>query len=193
MILRGAAIRPVPTYAVVGDDAIERVEEKIGDNEESLQQLLDDEFRRFDRNQPEMAQWVADTLAETSDELAQSVGYFLSVTIYMAFAEAFPTRLDSADAQSIEVAMAMLQTDEELRRQSDAQFIASDDVVAMGQPDVIAFVQHHMEEALAQANGTMDPEALELVYRAVLVQVMVLSQCVHEPAGDSGLLKPYLA
>ena len=65
------------------------------------------------------------------------------------------------------------------------QAVGSDDVVAMGQPAVIEFVQHHVEEAIEQAEGEVELEQLDRVYRALLVEVIALSHAVAGPRGEN--------
>ena len=60
----------------------------------------------------------------------------------------------------------------------------SDDVVAMGQPAVLDFVQHHVEEAIEQAEGDVELTELDHVYRALLVEVIALSHAVTGPRGE---------
>ncbi|MCA9603211.1 MAG: hypothetical protein KC417_14360, partial [Myxococcales bacterium] len=63
------------------------------------------------------------------------------------------------------------------------EVLNSDDVIALGQPVLIDFIQHHMREALEQAGDEPDLESLDRVYRAVLVEIMALSHAVTAPEG----------
>lgn len=186
MFLRKAALRPVPTHAIVDEQSVEAIEETLGDAEESLQQTLDRGYAELDRKQPALAGWLADEVSERADELVQSLGYFLAVTVYLAFAEAFPRRLREVDGGALQMALDTLAADEELRANDPSEILESDDVVAMGQPALLAFVQHHLEQALAQAGDDMDLTDLDRVYRAVLVEVIALSHAVESPSGHVG-------
>ena len=183
MFLRKAALRPVPRWAVVDDSALDALEDSLGQDDELLQGVLDAGFRGMDRQQPELAEFLSHEVSSRSDELAQSVGYFLAVTVYLAFKEAFPTRLESLDASALAIARGTLEVDEELRANDPREVFESDDVVAMGQPALVGFVQHHFEEALAQAEGSPDLDSFDGVYRAILVQVIALSHAVRAPGG----------
>lgn len=185
VFLRKAALRPVPRWAVVDDLAIDALEESLGESEEGLQQALDAGYREMDRLQPHLAEWLAGQVSSRKDELAQSVGYFLAVTVYLAFREAFPTRLDTVDEVSLKLAIDTLSADEELRANDPSEVLESDDVVAMGQPAVLGYVQHHFDEALAQADDEVDLEAFDVVYRAILVEVIALSHAVRSPTGEA--------
>lgn len=185
VFLRKAALRPVPRWAVVDDLAIDALEETLGEAEEDLQRTLDGGYREMDRLQPELAEYLAGQVSSRNDELAQSVGYFLAVTVYLAFREAFPTRLTTVDESSLQLALSTLDVDEELRRNDPTEVLESDDVVAMGQPALVSYVQHHFDEALSQSEGGADLDAFDTVYRAILVEVIALSHAVRAPSGTA--------
>ena len=193
MILSRAALRPVPQFARVGGDAIEAIEQALDDGDEDLQAFLDQHHHHLERRQPALSAWLADELATVRDELVQSLGYFLLVTVYMAFAEAFTTRLTEIDLLGLEVAEQSLQVDQELRANDPHRIAESDDIVAMDQPAVLAFVQHHVDEALSQSDDDIDLGDLERVYRAMLVEVISLSHAVASPAGHVGPAQENLA
>lgn len=193
MFLRKAALRPVPRYAIVDEDVIAIVEASLEDDEKNLQESLDRGYSELDRLQPTIALWMADELSRMRDELVQSVGYFLSVTVYLAFREAFPTRLREVDEGMLQIAEATLTADEELRAEDPMEILDSDDVLAISQPSLVAFVQHHVGEALDQGEGEVDLDELDRVYRALLVQVIALSHAVASPTGELGPSREALA
>lgn len=168
---------------MVDDVAIANVEEQLGEEGEELQQSLDATYREMDRKQPALAHYLAEQVSRHSDDLAQSLGYFLVVSVYMAFREAFPTRLSEVDETRLRLAIDMLAADEELRANDPAELLESDDIVAMGQPVVLHFVQHHLEQALSQAGEEADLDAFDEIYRAILVEVIALSDAVRSPDG----------
>ncbi|MFW5925384.1 MAG: hypothetical protein ACOCV4_04410 [Myxococcota bacterium] len=186
MFVRKAALRPVPAHAIVDERAVAVIEESLGDAQEDLQETLDRGYQELDRKQPVLGTWLADQVSSRNDELVQSLGYFLAVTVYMAFAEAFPTRLRQVDDGSLTMALDTLAADEELRADDPGEVFESDDVVAMGQPALLAFVQHHVEQALEQAGDDIDLSELDRIYRAVLVEVISLSHAVESPSGHVG-------
>jgi len=193
VFLRKAALRPVPRYAIVDEDVIAIVEASLEDDEKNLQESLDRGYSELDRLQPTIALWMADELSRMRDELVQSVGYFLSVTVYLAFREAFPTRLREVDEGMLQIAEATLTADEELRAEDPMEILDSDDVLAISQPSLVAFVQHHVGEALDQGEGEVDLDELDRVYRALLVQVIALSHAVASPTGELGPSREALA
>jgi hypothetical protein len=189
LFVRKAALRPVPPWAVVDENAISSVEDALGEDsdeggtESELQTALDAAYRDMDRLQPVLARFLAEEVAEREDDLAQSVGYFLIVTVHMAFREAFPTRMRAIDEPALQFAIDTLDADEELRKDDPAEMMESDDVVAMSQPALLHFVQHHLEQALEQAGQEPDLSAFDQIYRAVLVEVVALSHAVEPPDG----------
>ena len=193
VILRKAALRTIPRHAVVDAHTIHALESSLDEEDETLQDALDRGFSDLDRRQPAMAGWLADQLARTRDELVQSLGYFLTVTVYMAFREAFPTRLHEVDEDALRMANDMLAVDEELRAADPTEVLDSDDVIAMSQPALVHYVQHHVDEALDQADGEIDLDELDRVYRAILVQVIALSHSVASPTGELGPSREMLA
>ncbi len=184
VFLRKAALRPVPKYAVVEAQAIEAVEQALEDDEESLQEALDTGYRDLDRRQPVLAGWLAEEVAHRADEMAQSLGYFLAVTVFMAFREAFPTRLGEVDEGALQIALDTLEADEELRADDPLEVLDSDDVVGMTQPALIDWVQHHLQEALEQSGDDADLDDLDRIYRAILVEIITLSHAVQGPPGQ---------
>lgn len=186
MFLRKAAIPQVPDHAVVDEQAVEAVESSLGEDENALQDTLDRGYRDLDRHQPTLGSWLAEQVSTRNDELVQSLGYFLSVTVFLTFQEAFPTRLDAVDDAGLRLALDLLTTDEELRENDPTEVLDSDDVVAMGQPAVLRFVQHHVQQALEQTEGEIDLQDLDGVYRAMLVEVIALSHAVSTPTGHAG-------
>jgi hypothetical protein len=183
VFLRKAAIRPVPRYAVVDDTAIQALEESLGQDRDDLQTVLDDGFREFDRKQSVLAQHLAGSVTAVQDELVQSLGYFLIVSVFLAFREAFPTRLGAVDNTALDIAKDTLETDEALRAADPLEVLESDDVIALGQPQLLDFIQHHIEEALDQAPEETDLEELDHIYRSVLIEVIALSHAVEAPVG----------
>lgn len=173
----------MPKFAVVDEQSVDAVEQLLEDDDEDLQETLDSGYRELERKQPVLGSWLAEEVSHRSDEMAQSLGYFLVVTVFLAFREAFPTRLGSVDEGGLRMALDTLEADEELRAQDPMEVLDSDDVVAMAQPALLDYVQHHLQEALAQAEDDADLEDMDRVYRAILVEVIALSHAVLGPPG----------
>lgn len=186
MFLRKAALRPVPEYATVSEHAIDALEFELEGHGEALQDALDIGYRELDRDQPTLSDWLSERVSECSDEMVQSLGYFLVVTVYMLFREAFPRRLTAVDESNLLMARDTLEVDEELRAHDPHEVLESDDVIGLSQPLVLDFIQHHIQEALEQTEGEIDIEALDSLYRALLVEVIALSHAVASPSGVVG-------
>ena len=204
--VRGAAIRPVPAYAVVTPATLASVERELASDEDKAQRELDLAFRRFEETQPALALRMGDILAKPIDETALALGYFLSIAIWLAFDRAFGTRLEEVTDDALGATEAALALEEELRASHADEPLELDDVVAMEQPGVLAFVNEHVEAALdprAGARGReradaadgaeadaidedVDVDDVHLVYRAILVLTLALSHAVAPKSGPRG-------
>src|ERR1700704_3060591 len=112
MWVRGAAIRPVPSYAVVVRPVLDQIEEELAENGLSPQSDLDDAFGRFERTQPALAQLAAQVLARPLDETALALGYFLTIAVWLAFERAFGSRLHEVKEEERGAAEAALNLEE---------------------------------------------------------------------------------
>jgi hypothetical protein len=187
MWVRGAAIRPVPPYAVVSREVLDRVEEELADGGLGAKSELDEAFERFERTQPALAQRAADILARPLDETALALGYFLTIAVWLSFERAFGTRLAEVSEEERAAADAALELEAELRASNVEEPLELEDVMAIEQPGVLAFVNEHVDAALEpQDDGgrEVDVDDVHLVYRNVLVQTLALSHAVASLAGD---------
>lgn len=185
MWVRGAAIRPVPAYAVVDPSMLESIENELAGDGDEARAEIDEAFHRFERTQPPLAERLAGVLAKPLDETALALGYFLSIAVWMAFERSFPSRLREVSEEDLRATEASLSLEEELRAAHTEQPIELDDVVAIEQPAILAFVNEHVEAALdvtARAETgeerDVDVEDVHAVYRAILVMTLALSHAV---------------
>lgn len=193
MFVRGAAIRPVPLWAVVEKTTLQRVEENIAQlSDEDDTQTLDDAFDRFERSQPALADRMNDVLGRPLDNTALALGYFLSIAIWLGFEEQFPGRMTAVTSDSLEATDASLTLEEELRAKLPTEPLEVDDVVACAQPGVMSFVNEHIEQALETAleqeagqSREVDVDDVHLVYRNLLVLALALSHAVRPAAGEA--------
>jgi hypothetical protein len=186
MWVRGAAIRPVPPYAVVARDVLDSVEDELADGGLGAKSELDDAFERFERTQPALAQHAADILARPLDETALALGYFLTIAVWLAFERAFGTRLSEVSEEARNAADAALELEEQLRASHSNEPLELEDVMAIEQPGVLAFVNEHVEAALEPQEGDtreVDVDDVHVVYRNILVQTLALSHAVVSTAG----------
>lgn len=181
-----AALRPVPAHAVVTQEAVDTVESDLGDHGD-LEAHIVRSLRELENTAPALAQYLAQELDPIHDETANALGQFLGVVVHRAFAECFGQRLMKPEASQFDTMRAMFDWDEELRRGAADEALESDDVVAIGQPHVVAFVREQIEASLEPDEdgepADVDLDAVSAVYRVVLVEILVLGQCVAPPRG----------
>jgi hypothetical protein len=190
--VRGAAIRPVPAYAVVPGEALASVERELARDEDEARSELDSAFHRFEETQPNLADKMGDVLAKPIDETALALGYFLSIAIWLAFERAFPERLALVTEDAVRATESALALEEELRASHSEEPLELDDVVAMEQPGVLSFVNEHLEAALDPPRE-VDVEDVHHVYRAILVLTLALSHAVAPEGGGAAKTTELLA
>jgi hypothetical protein len=186
MWVRGAAIRPVPPYAVVGRDVLDAVEDELAASGVSTKSDLDDAFGRFERTQPALAAQVAHVLSRPLDETALALGYFLTIAVWLAFERAFASRLREVADSELEAAEAALKLEEELRAAHASEPLDTDDVMAIEQPGILAFINEHVDAALEPTDADardVDVDDVHQVYRTVLVMTLALSHAVSPASG----------
>lgn len=196
MWVRGAAIRPVPPYAVVGRQALDDVEEELADGGLGAKLELDDAFERFERTQPALAQRAADILARPLDETALALGYFLTIAVWLAFERSFGARLGEVTEEEHAAAGAALELEEQLRATHVTEPLELEDVMSIEQPSILAFVNEHVDAALEPQEGDtreVDVDDVHLVYRNILVQTLALSHAVRSLTGAAGSRREMMA
>ncbi len=182
MWVRRAAIRPVPTFAQVPTRALAAVEEELGEDDEQARARLDEAFARFERTQPALADRISKALNGPLDETALALGYFLTLAIWLAFDRVFHADLGEVTETALGGVEEALQLDEQIRLSDPAEAVDSDDVVAMEQPDVLAFVHEHVDAALEANADEVDVDDVHAIYHVVLVEVLALSYAVLAPS-----------
>jgi hypothetical protein len=180
--VRRAAIRPVPTYAQLPLRALSGVEDQLGEDDDQARERLDEAFNRFEETQPALADRISTTLSGPLDETALALGYFLTLAIWLAFEATFGSALSEVSTTALSGVEESLQLDEQIRLSDPAEAVDSDDVVAMEQPDILAFVHEHLDAALGANANEVDVDDVHAVYRVVLVEILALSYAVKAPA-----------
>jgi hypothetical protein len=185
MWVRGAAIRPVPRFAVVEAALLEDIERQLADDSPGAGAELDGAFTRFEATQPHLADALQRVLTRPLDETALALGYFLSITIWLAFERAFgPARLREVSEDALRATEAAIELEQELRASHGEEPFDLDDVVSLEQPSVLAFVHEHVDAALEPATNTtsrprdVDVDDVHSVYRAVVLLTLCLSHAV---------------
>lgn len=186
MWVRGAAIRPVPPYAVVARDVLERIEEELASGAEQKPDL-DEAFRRFETTQPALSQRAAQVLADPLDETALALGYFLTIAVWLGFERAFGARLEEVTEDALAAAETSIVLEEELRATHVGEPLELEDVIGIEQPGVIGFVNDHVEAALEpneREPRDVDVDDVHKVYRNVLLLTVALSHAVAPASGS---------
>ena len=169
MWVSAGALEPVPSHAVVDDEAVAAVLRRLltGD---ALRPELDAAFRRLEAHQPALAELLAGELAEIDSVSGQAVGYFLFLTVYYAFEQRFGARLASVSHRQLDAALERLLTDSEVR-ESCAPSSCSEDVLAVGQPALMQLIDREIGKAA-------DAQALTPLLETLLIELLVLSEAV---------------
>ena len=194
MWVRGAAIRPVPRYAVVASSTLDGIERELADDSARSREELDGAFARFEASQPHLADTVSQALSQPLDETALALGYFLSISIFLAFERTFgEARLRQVSSDALAATEQAIALEEELRAAHGDEPLDLDDVVSIEQPNVLAFVHEHVDAALdptaraAQRGQStdVDVEDVHAVYRAIVLLTLCLSHAVVPVDGAS--------
>src|SRR5579871_2558070 len=128
MWVRGAAIRPVPRYAVVERATLEKIERELADDSPRARDELDGAFARFESTQPHLADSISQVLSRPLDETALALGYFLSIAVWLAFDRSFgDARLREVSADALRATADAITLEEELRAADGAEPIDLDD------------------------------------------------------------------
>jgi hypothetical protein len=192
MWVRGAAIRPVPRYAVVDRCTLDGIERELADDSPRARDELDGAFSRFESTQPHLAESISTVLARPLDETALALGYFLSIAVWLSFERTFGDhRLREVSADALKATAEAIALEEELRAANGAEPLDIDDVVSLEQPHVLAFVHEHVDAALdPQAREGAEPREVDVddvhaVYRATVLLTLCLSHAVIPVDGAS--------
>ncbi|HEY1693770.1 MAG TPA: hypothetical protein VGG39_16500 [Polyangiaceae bacterium] len=191
MWVRGAAIRPVPRFAVVAASMLDAIERELADDSAKSREELDGAFARFEATQPHLADAVSQVLSRPLDETALALGYFLSIALFLAFERTFgDKRMREVSADALAATEHSIALEEELRAARGDEPLDLDDVVAIEQPSLMKFVHEHVdaaldpstragaEDAAAAESRDVDVDDVHTVYRAVMLIALCLSYAV---------------
>ena len=195
MWVRGAAIRPVPRYAVVDAATLAAIERELADDSTRAREELDRAFARFESTQPQLADALSHVLCRPLDETALALGYFLTIAIWLAFERTFSaSRLREVSQDALEATEGAIKLEEELRASHGDEPFDLDDVVSIEQPNLLAFVHEHVDAALDPGKQTgddppapreIDVDDVHAVYRGMLLLTLCLSHAVLPVDGAS--------
>lgn len=193
MWVRGAAIRPVPRYAVVDASTLQKIERELAEDSEGSRDELDRSFARFESTQPQLADALSQLLSRPLDEGALALGYFLTIAVWLAFERTFgATRVREVSQDAIDATEEAIKLEEELRAAQGGEPFDLDDVVSVEQPNLLAFVNDHVDAVLERgARGDDSPlppcdvDDVRVVYRGVVLLTLCLSHAVLPLDGAS--------
>jgi len=170
---------------------LDEIERDLADDSPRSREQLDGAFARFESSQPRLADLVSQVLTRPLDETALALGYFLSISIFLAFERTFSeARLREVSADALEATEQAIALEEELRAAHGDEPLDLDDVVSIEQPHVLAFVHDHVDAALEPSTGRSEEEAggsepgevdvddVHSVYRAIVLLTLCLSHAV---------------
>jgi hypothetical protein len=162
--------------------ALSDVEESLAEDNDEARERLDEAFTRFEQTQPALAERISNALNGPIDETALALGYFLTLAVWLAFDNVFGAELEQVTETALLGVEESLQLDEQIRLSDPAEAVDSDDVVAMEQPDVLTFVNEHIDAALEANASEVDVDDVHAIYRLVLIEVLALSYAVRAPS-----------
>lgn len=181
-----AAIRPVAAHAVVSREAVEHAEEALSERGD-LEAQVERGLHALAGAQPGVAAFLQRAVDAVHDDTAEALGSFLGVVVWRAFHDAFGQRMREVAPESVAAVQAMFEYDEELRRGDASELLESDDLVAIGQPHLVAFVREQIDASLEPDEdgepADVDLDDIATVYRALLIEILALGQGVTPPRG----------
>jgi hypothetical protein len=195
MWVRGAAIRPVPRYAVLDAHTLQNIERELAEDSPGAREELDRAFNRFEATQPQLADALSRLLSRPLDDTALALGYFLTIAVWLAFERTFgSTRLREVSQDVLEATEQAIELEEELRGAQGDELFDLDDVVSIEQPNLLAFVHGHVNAAVdstAREGDSLSPsqdvdvDDVHVVYRGVVLLTLCLSHAVMALDGAS--------
>jgi hypothetical protein len=195
MWVRGAAIRPVPRYAVVDAETLKNIERELAEDSAGARDELDRAFARFEATQPQLADALSQLLSRPLDDTALALGYFLTIALWLAFERTFgAARLREVSQDALCATEQAIKLEEELRAAHGDEPFDLDDVVSIEQPNLFAFVHGHVDAALdpsgrdvdsLSSGRDIDVDDVHIVYRGVVLLTLCLSHAVMALDGAS--------
>src|SRR6187431_2834229 len=183
MWVRKSSIRPVPAFARIDAYTLDAVRSLLLSEQNETSELLDDAFERFDLSQEALSRQLGAVLARPLGETALALGYFLCLSVWMAFDRSYGGFLSEVSEEELGATEELLLLDENLRKNDPQERLETDDVIAMEQPALVRFIHEHLEAALDAHGSKVQLEDLQSIYRLVLVEMLALSYAVRPPLG----------
>lgn len=183
MWVRKSAIRPVPSFARIHAGIVEKVRQGLISEGLDSQAQLDQAYDDFESTQFVLAEYVGTVLNRPLGDAILALGYFLSLSIWMIFDSYQGSALRTIGKDELASTKQLFALDETLRESEPHEVLETDDVVAMEQPALVAFVHEHVQATLDAQGAHIDPEELRAIYRMLLIEILALSYAVDAPLG----------
>jgi hypothetical protein len=183
MWVQRSAIRPVPSYAKVGRSGLDYVRNHLLVQSDASPGSFDEIFEDFESHQPVLADHVGEVLSRPLQDSSVALGYFLSVSIWAAFANSLGTALDPISIDELRWTTELFALDKHMQAESPHDRWSTHDVVALEQPALVEFVDESMEATARSHGGNMDSEEMLEIHRMLLIEILALSYAVRSPAG----------
>lgn len=163
--------------------AVAAVRALLSGADEQRRAFVRERFERLSQVQPGIARYLQGRLPPALDSAALALGQMLAVAVHLGFESTPGLRLRPLGEDGVAAVDAALGADEELRQSDPMDALDSEDIVAIEQPALVAFVNEHIGLTLERHAGSIDVDHVALVFRAVLVEILALSQAVVPPPG----------
>lgn len=183
MWVRKSAIRPVPSFARIHAGIVERVRHGLISDGLDSQAQMDKAYDDFESTQSVLAEYVGTILNRPLGDATLALGYFLSLSIWMIFHSYQGSALRTIGKDELASTKQLFALDETLRESEPHEVLETDDVVAMEQPALVAYVHEHVQAALDSKGTHIDAEELRTIYHMVLIEILALSYAVEAPLG----------
>src|SRR5690606_22666625 len=95
---------------------------------------LDDAFEEFEEQQPVLASYVGQILSRSTSEATIALGFFLSLSIWLAFSRTHGTAVQTVAEEDLHSTLEHFTLDENLRMGEPQASLETVDVIAMEQP-----------------------------------------------------------
>ncbi len=193
MWVRRAAIRPVPSYAQVPARVLSEIEDQLAEDDDDRASSSTTPSRASSRRSLRSRTASPRRSPARSTRRRSPSAISSTLAIWLAFDELFGQDLDEVTETALTGVEESLNLDEQIRLSDPAEAVDSDDVIAMEQPDVLAFVHEHLDAALEANANEVDVDDVHAIYRVVLIEVLALSYAVRPPSNWVALTTEFTA
>ena len=171
----------MPSYAQVPLRALTTVEDGLGDDDEEARKRFDGALKRFESTQPALANRVSRALNCPIDETALALGYFLTLSVWLAFDQVFRSALDEVTDTAVRGAEEALRLDEQIDSRTLPR-LSSRTKLSRWNSRTYLRLQEHIDAALEANANSVNVDDVHAIYEIVLIEVLALSYAVQRPS-----------